>query len=159
VIFEIRPAKQRDEDTIFSLLQALAEYERLTDKFKITREIILRDYLCERPMLNCDLAFADAKPVGIASWYWTYSSFAAKRALFLEDLFVLPEERGHGYGKALLAHLARTAVRADAVRVEWEVLDWNEPSIRFYESIGARKMTDWFVFQLSGDAMKKLGDA
>ena len=156
---EIRAAKRGDEDEIFALLHELAAYEKLTDKFLITRDIILRDYLCERPLLNCDLAFEDGKPVGIAAWYWAYSSFAAARALYLEDLFVRPEVRGKGYGKTLLAHLAQTAVKARAVRLEWQVLPWNKPSIEFYESLGADKLTDWIVFSLSGDALQKLGAA
>lgn len=155
--FAIRPARSGEEKLILSLLTELAEYEKLLDKFHITLDVIRRDYLGDRPLLNCDLAFEGEKPAGIASWYWTYSSFAATRAIYLEDLFVRPALRGKGYGKALLAHLAETAVAAGAGVVEWSVLDWNMPSIDFYEGIGARADKGWYVYRLEGEALKKLG--
>ena len=155
--FHIRRARQGEEEAILALLTELAEYERLLDKFHITAEIVRRDYLGERPMLQCDLIEADGAAAGLATWYWMYSSFAAKRAIYLEDLFVRPAFRGRGYGKALLAHLARTAVEAGAFRVEWEVLDWNKPSIDFYDSLGARATSGWFTYRLEGEALKRLG--
>ncbi|HEY5337183.1 MAG TPA: GNAT family N-acetyltransferase [Rhizomicrobium sp.] len=157
--FAIRAAKQGDEDVILTLLYELAVYEKLTDKFKITREIIRRDYLCEKPLIHCELLFEGGIAIGIATWYWAYASFAAARALYLEDLFVRPDFRGKGYGKLLLSHLAQTAVKADAVRVEWSVLPWNTPSIEFYEALGAERMTEWLIYRLSGDALQKLGAA
>ena len=155
--FSIRSAKSGDEDIILALLYELAEYEKLTDKFHITREIIARDYLCENPPIQCDLAYEGGKPAGIATWYWTYTSFAAMRGIFLEDLFVRPEFRGRGYGKALLANLAKHAVKANAGRVEWSVLDWNEPSIQFYESLGAERVDGWYIYRLGGKNLEKLG--
>lgn len=155
--FEIRPARAGDEDIILALLYELAEYEKLTDKFRITREIITRDYLCEHPPIQTDLVFVENKPAGIATWYWTYTSFAATRGIFLEDLFVRPEFRGRGFGKALLANLAKHAIAASAGRVEWSVLDWNEPSIRFYESLGAERVEGWYIYRLGGGALLKLG--
>lgn len=157
-MLNIRPAEVGDEDIILALLHELAEYEKLTDKFKITREIITRDYLCEHPPIRCDLAYEGEKPAGIATWYWTYTSFAAMRGIFLEDLFVRPEFRGRGYGKALLANLAKHAAKANASRVEWSVLDWNEPSIRFYESLGAERVGGWYIYRLIDDALKNLVD-
>lgn len=153
----IRKAKPGDEDIILTLLYELAQYEKLTDKFKITREIILRDYLSAQPLCNCDLAFEGATPAGVASWYWTYTSFAATRGIYLEDLFVRPEFRGRGYGKALLANLAKHAVAAGASRVEWSVLDWNQPSIEFYESLRAERVGGWYIYRLSDDALQALG--
>jgi GNAT superfamily N-acetyltransferase len=157
--FHIRPAKMDDTDLILALLHELAVYEKLEDKFKITPAIVARDYFCERPLIYCDLLFEGDTPCGIAAWHWTYSSFAAARALYLEDLFVRPQYRGRGYGKALLEHLAQTAVKAGAVRMEWSVLPWNRPSIEFYELLGAERMTDWHIYRLSGDALHTLGSA
>ncbi len=155
--FHIRRARQGEEDAILQLLTELADYEKLLDLFHITEDVIRRDYLGERPLLQCDLIEADGAPAGLATWYWMYSSFAAKRAIFLEDLFVRPAYRGRGFGKALLAHLAKTAVGEGAIRVEWEVLDWNKPSIDFYDSLGARPVTGWFTYRLEGEALKALG--
>ncbi len=153
----IRPARKGEEALILSLLTELADYEKLLDKFHITLDVIRRDYLGEQPLLNCDLAFDGEAPAGMASWYWMYSSFAAKRAIYLEDLFVRPAFRGKGYGKSLLAHLARTAVQAGAERIDWSVLDWNKPSIDFYEGIGARAVTGWYVYRLEAEALQRLG--
>jgi GNAT superfamily N-acetyltransferase len=153
----IRPARKGEEALILALLTELADYEKLLDKFHITLDVIRRDYLDERPLLNCDLAFEGDAPAGIASWYWMYSSFAAKRAIYLEDLYVRPAFRGKGYGKSMLAHLAKTAVDAGAERIDWSVLDWNKPSIDFYEGIGARAVTGWYVYRLGAEALQKLG--
>jgi GNAT superfamily N-acetyltransferase len=152
----IRRAGNGDETIVLSLLRELADYEKLLDRFHITKEIVRRDYLGAQPLLNCDIAFDGDAPVGVATWYWTYHSFAARRGIFLEDLFVKPGVRGKGYGKALLAYLAKTAVDNGGEQVRWEVLPWNKPSIAFYEGIGAEKLTDWLVYGLSGDALKKM---
>lgn len=155
--FTIRQGRSGDEALILQLLVELAEYEKLLEKFHINEDVIRRDYLGAEPLLNCDLAFAGNEAVGIATWYWNYSSFAAKRAIYLEDLFVRPTVRGKGYGKALLAHLARTALAAGARSVDWSVLDWNRPSIEFYDSLGARPVTGWIVYRLEGDALVTMG--
>ena len=152
----IRPARIGDERLVYTLLHELAEYEKLLPLFEITEDVIRRDYLSERPLLNCDLAFEGDKPVGVRTWYWTYASFAARRGVYLEDLFVRPAFRGKGYGKKLLADLAKTAMAAGGARIEWSVLTWNKPSIDFYESIGARKPEDWYVYRLSDDALTAL---
>jgi GNAT superfamily N-acetyltransferase len=157
--FHIRRAKSDDADLILALLYELAVYEKLEDIFKITPAVLIRDYFCEHPLVYCDLIFEGDVPAGIASWRWTYSSFAAARALYLEDLFVRPQFRGRGYGKALLEHLAQIAVKAEAVRMEWSVLPWNKPSIEFYELLGAERMIDWHIYRLSGDALHKLSGA
>jgi GNAT superfamily N-acetyltransferase len=154
--FSIRKGRAGDEDVILKLLRELAEYEKLLDRFKITSDVILRDYLSERPLCNCDVGFVGDEPVGVASWYWIYASFAASRGIYLEDLFVRPQFRGRGYGKAFLAMLAKHASDAGAARVEWSVLDWNKPSIDFYEGIGARRHDGWYTYRLEGEALKKL---
>jgi GNAT superfamily N-acetyltransferase len=155
----IRRARPGDEDLILMLLHELADYEKLLDKFKVTTEVIRRDYLGEPALLNCDLAFEGDAPVGVMTWYWTYTSFAATRGLYLEDLYVRPSCRGKGYGKRLLAHLARTASAAGASRIEWSVLTWNKPSIDFYELLGARQPDDWFIYRLSDDALARLAQS
>jgi GNAT superfamily N-acetyltransferase len=155
--FSIRRSRSGDEALILQLLLELAEYEKLLEKFHINEDVIRRDYLGTQPLLNCDLAFENEKPAGIATWYWNYSSFAAKRAIYLEDLFVRPSVRGKGFGKRLLAHLAKTAAAAGARSVDWSVLDWNKPSIDFYESLGARRVTGWYVYRLEGEALEELG--
>jgi GNAT superfamily N-acetyltransferase len=155
--FSIRRAVRGDEGVVLALLRDLADYEKLLDKFHITVEVIARDYFGTQPLLNCDLAFEGDRPVGCATWYWTYHSFAARRGIFLEDLFVRPQTRGKGYGKALLSHLARSALEAGGGQVEWEVLDWNQPSIDFYEGIGAKRQGGWHTYRLEDVALKKMG--
>jgi GNAT superfamily N-acetyltransferase len=157
VAFTIRAAKRGDEDIILTLLHELAVYEKLTARFKITREIVARDFIGEHAPLKVDLLHEADAPAGIATWYFTYNSFAAGRGVFLEDLFVRPEFRGRGYGKALIAHLAKQAVKAGGNKVEWAVLDWNKPSIDFYESLGAERMSGWYIYSLGGEALAKLG--
>jgi GNAT superfamily N-acetyltransferase len=153
----IRRAHAGDEALIVALLRELADYEKLLDVFHITEDVVRRDYLGAQPLVQCDLAFEGEEPVGVMTWYWTYSSFAAKRSIYLEDLFVRKAARGRGHGKALLVHLARTGAQVGAHRVEWSVLDWNTPSIEFYDSLGARPVQGWYVYRLEGDALKKLG--
>ncbi len=155
--FTIRPANTGDEDVILSLLYELAEYEKITHRFKITRQIVARDFIGENAPLRVTLLQEGGIPAGIATWYFTYGSFAASRGIFLEDLFVRPEFRGRGYGKALLAYLAGQAVKAGANKVEWAVLDWNKPSMDFYESLGAERVNEWYIYNLSGEALAKLG--
>ncbi|HTT97809.1 MAG TPA: GNAT family N-acetyltransferase [Rhizomicrobium sp.] len=154
--FAIRTARKGDETLIVSLLRELADYEKLLDRFHITPDAVMRDYLCDTPVLFCDLAFEGEKPVGIATWYWTYGSFAAKRKIYLADLFVRPEFRGKQYGKALIAHLAKRVVAHGGAGIDWEVLDWNKPSIDFYDSLGATSIKNWIAYNLSGEALQKL---
>lgn len=157
VAITVRAAKPGDEDLILTLLFELAEYEKLTAKFKITREIVARDFIGEHAPLKVDLLYGGDEPAGLATWYFTYNSFAASRGVFLEDLFVRPPFRGRGYGKALITHLAKQAVKAGGNKVEWAVLDWNKPSIDFYESLGAERTDGWYIYSLSGDALERLG--
>jgi len=154
----IRAAQKGDEKLIVSLLYALAEYEKLLDRFHITPEIVARDYLCDAPLLFCDLAFEGDKPAGIATWHWTYGSFAAKRKIYLADLFVHPEFRGKQYGKALIASLAKRVIAHDGAGMDWAVLDWNKPSIDFYRALGADVMDDWRICRLSGAALTRFAE-
>jgi GNAT superfamily N-acetyltransferase len=156
--YVIRSARHGDEDEIVSLLRALAEYEKLLDRFHITKAIVARDYLSAQPLIRAELACEGETCVGIATWYWAYASFAAKRVIFLEDFFVRPQMRGKGYGKALLAHLARIAMQNGAGGIEWRVLDWNQPSIDFYEGLRAKRSNDWYTYYLSGEALENLAD-
>jgi len=153
----IRRAQPGDEALVLTLLRELADYEKLLDVFHITEDVVRRDYLGAHPLVQCELAFEGNEPVGVMTWYWTYSSFAAKRSIYLEDLFVRKAARGRGHGKALLVHLAKTGAQVGAHRVEWSVLDWNKPSIEFYDSLGARPVQGWYVYRLEGDALKTLG--
>jgi len=153
---EIRMAKKGDEALIVALLRELAEYEKLLDRFHVTPGVVLRDFLGPHPAIFCDLAFEGDKPAGIATWYWSYGSFAALRRIFLADLFVRPEFRGKHYGKALLANLARRVIAHGGGGVDWDVLDWNKPSIDFYDSLGATESEGWLTYSLSGDALSKL---
>ena len=156
---KIRRAVAGDEALIFTLLTELAEYEKLTHAFHLTKEIITRDFFGPAPAAFCDLAYRADKPVGLATWYWIYATFAASRGIFLEDLYVRAEHRGSGYGKALLAHLAKEALATGAIRIEWSVLNWNKPSIEFYERLGARPNTEWTIYRLSDAPLASLARA
>jgi len=154
--FEIRVARTGDESLIVELLRELAEYEKLLDRFHVTPEIVRRDYLGERSPISCDLAFEGGKPAGIATWYWSYGSFAAMRRIFLADLFVRPEFRGKHYGRALLANLAKRVIAHGGGGVDWEVLDWNRSSIVFFNDPAATESRGWLTYNLSGDALLRL---
>jgi GNAT superfamily N-acetyltransferase len=154
----IRRARAGDEAMVLGLLRSLAQYEKLLDRFLITEREIARDYLGEDPLIHAEMAFMSEECAGVATWYWAYASFAAKRVIFLEDFFVRSELRGKGCGKALLAHLARIATKHGAEAIEWRVLDWNKPSIDFYEGLHAKRSTDWHVYSLSGEALEDLAD-
>ena len=151
--FSIRTAHDADAPVIISLLAELAGFEKLLDRFILTEEVVRRDMLGSA--CHCDLAFAGDTACGIATWFWTYKSFRARRGLFVEDLYVRPDFRGHGLGKLLLAHLAAKARTAGGF-LEWQVLDWNAPSIAFYQSLGAEPVKDWLTYRLEGEPLEKL---
>jgi GNAT superfamily N-acetyltransferase len=152
----IRFARPDDLPTIFGLIKGLAEYERLGHEVTAT-EAALREHLFgERRFCEVLMAEADGRVVGFALFFHNYSTFLTKPGIYLEDLFVLPEERGRGYGKALLSCLARVAIERGCGRLEWSVLDWNEPSIRFYRALGAVPMDEWTVYRMSGEALGAL---
>ncbi len=155
-MFAIRAAGEDDVPLILQFIRDLAEYERLADKVIATEER-LRESLFGNPRFaEVILGEEDGAPVGFALFFHNYSTFLAQPGIYLEDLFVKPEARGHGYGKALLARLAQLARERGCGRVEWAVLDWNAPSIAFYKALGAVPMDDWTVFRLTGTALVKL---
>ena len=152
----IRSATERDVPVILDLIKQLAEYERLSDKVVATEQQIRDTLFAERPAAEVLLASLDGETVGFAIFFTNYSTFLAKPGLYLEDLFVKPHSRGKGIGKALLARLAKIAVERECGRVEWSVLNWNEPSIRFYQALGAVPLSDWTTYRLTGESLAKL---
>lgn len=152
----IEPATERDVPLIFSLIKALAEYERLAHEVVATEASLRETLFGPRAAAEVVIAYAGAEAAGFAVWFHTYSTFLGRAGLYLEDLFVVPQWRGRGLGRHLLAYLARVAVARGCGRLEWSVLDWNEPAIRFYRGIGARAMDEWTVYRLTGDALKQL---
>jgi GNAT superfamily N-acetyltransferase len=156
VTFRIEPARESDVPLILGLIRGLAEYERLADQVTATEAGLRASLFGPSRAAEVLIAYADAQPVGFALFFHNYSTFLGQRGLYLEDLFVLPEWRGRGAGKALLQHLARLAVERNCGRLEWAVLDWNVPAIRFYQSMGAKPMHDWTVFRLTGDSLAAL---
>ena len=152
----IRVATVADAPLILSFIRELAEYERLLHEVEATEGDIRRDLFGENPRAFCDIAEADGTPVGFALWFYNYSTFRGRAGIYLEDLFVKPETRGLGAGKALLKRLAERCVEADLGRLEWAVLDWNAPSIAFYDSLGAAAKDDGTVRRRDGAALRKL---
>jgi len=152
----IRSATERDVPLILSLIRGLAEYERLAHEVTAT-EASLRDSLFgPSPGAEVLIAESDAESVGFALFFQNFSTFVGKRGLYLEDLFVKPAWRSRGVGRQLLVRLARLAVERDCGRLEWAVLDWNEPAIQFYRGLGAQPMHDWTVFRVAGDTLHQL---
>jgi GNAT superfamily N-acetyltransferase len=155
----IRTATERDVPLILELIRGLAEYERLGHAVTAT-EAGLRQSLfgTSAPSAGVEVLIAEAlgEPVGFALFFHNFSTFVGKRGLYLEDLFVKPDWRGRGVGRLLLVRLAQLAVERDCGRLEWAVLDWNEPAIRFYKGLGAQPMHDWTVFRVDGDALQQL---
>ena len=153
----IRFATPDDLPTIVALIRGLAEYERLADAV-VVQEATLRDYLFgSRPYAEVLLAEQASEVVGFALFFHTFSTFLGRPGLYLEDIFVRPEHRGRGHGKAMLAALARLAIDRGSGRLEWSVLDWNEPSIGFYRALGAVPMDEWTVYRLTGESLVALG--
>ena len=152
----IEPATEGDVSLILSLIKALAEYERLAHAVVATERSLRETLFGPRACAEAIIAYAGAEAAGFAVWFHNYSTFLGRPGLYLEDLFVLPQWRGRGVGRQLLAYLARVAVARGCGRLEWAVLDWNEPAIRFYRGIGARPMDEWTVFRLTGHALTQL---
>ena len=154
----IRSAVEADVPLVLRFIRELAEYERLLHEVVATEERLRDTLFGARPAAEVVIAEEDGEPVGFALFFHNYSTFLAQPGLYLEDLYVRPEARGRGAGRALLAHLARLARERGCGRLEWWVLDWNDSAIRFYRSLGARPMDDWTVFRLAGDELARLAD-
>jgi len=154
-----RVASPADIPLILAFIRDLAEYERLLHEVEATEDDIRRDLFGENPRCFCDIAEDKGRPVGFALWFYNYSTFRGRAGIYLEDLFVKPDFRGGGAGKALLRRLAQRCVDADLGRLEWAVLNWNAPSIAFYDSLGASAKDDWTVRRLDGDALVRLAEA
>ena len=152
----IRRGTARDVPTILALIKGLAEYERLTHEVRATQAALRRHGFGRRPYFETLIGSRGRTPVGFALYFFTYSTFMARPSLYLEDLFVLPEERGRGAGRALLRDLARIAVRRGCGRMEWTVLDWNTPSIGFYENLGAQLKREWILTRMTGEPLRRL---
>ena len=153
----IRPGTVRDVPTIVALIRGLADYERLRHECKATAAAVRRHGFGRRRYFETLICRREGRPVGMALYFFTFSTFLARPTLYLEDLFVLPDERGAGAGKALLAALARIAVKRGCGRLEWAVLDWNRPAIGFYERLGARLRREWILTRLTGAPLRSLG--
>jgi GNAT superfamily N-acetyltransferase len=154
----IRPGRAGDEDAILGLLYELAEYEKLMDKFMLTREIVRRDFFGSAPACCSALAHLGDEAVGVITWFPTYASFSAVRQIHLEDLYLQPSRRGKGHGKKMFAWLAKHALATGAAGISWFVLDWNKPSIAFYDGLRAEPATGWLSYRLTGDALEDLAD-
>lgn len=154
--FRIERATERDVPLILRLIKDLAEYERMSDEVVATEQGLRESLFGARPAAEVIIAYAGDTPAGFALFFHNYSTFLGKPGLYLEDLFVVPEFRGHGYGRELLQKLAAIAVERGCGRFEWSVLDWNEPAIGFYKKLGAKLMDAWKIFRVTGDALADL---
>lgn len=159
VAIHVRPATPDDVDLIYDYICALADYEKLRHEVRLDRTALTASLFGSRPYAEVVIAEADGAPAGFALFFHNYSTFEGRPGLYLEDLFVDPARRGISVGRALLRHLAQIAVERNCARMEWAVLDWNAPAIRFYQSIGARPMDDWTVQRLDSEALRALAEA
>src|SRR5260370_25153390 len=157
--FEIRSARVEDVPTILELMNDLATYERAPAEVRATEERLVDVLFGEKPAAEVLLAFEKDTPVGFALFFHNFSTWLGRPGLYLEDLFVKPEKRGKGYGRALLVDLAKVAYERGCGRMEWAVLDWNEPAIKFYRSLGAKPMEEWTVFRLTHDCIARLSQS
>lgn len=154
----IRKALPTDVSTILQFIKELAEYEKLAHEVKADETSLTATLFGEHPAAEVVLVEENGEPVGFALYFTSYSTFLARAGIYLEDLYIRPAFRGRGYGRALLKHLAAEVVRRGGGRLEWSVLDWNEPSIRFYESLEAGPMSDWIRYRLDGEALRRLAE-
>jgi GNAT superfamily N-acetyltransferase len=152
----IEAAREGDVPLILGLIRGLAEYERLSDQVVATEDGLREALFGAKPSAEVIIAHADDRPAGFALFFHNFSTFLARRGLYLEDLFVTPEFRRLGIGRRLLIELARIAVERGCGRFEWSVLDWNAPAIEFYKRLGARPLDDWTIFRMTGDALTQL---
>ena len=156
--FTVRPATEHDVPQILSFIRQLAEYERLSSEAVATEETLRESLFGSRPYAECLLGYANDKPVAFAVFFHNFSTFLGRPGLYLEDLFVVPEMRGKGFGRIMLAELAEIARERKCGRFEWAVLDWNEPAIQFYKNLGAVPMNDWKIFRMTREALERLAN-
>ena len=157
--FEIRSARVEDVPLILELIRDLATYERAPDEVIATEEQLVAVLFGEKPVAEVLLAFEGKSPVGFAVFFHNFSTWLGRPGLYLEDLFVKPEKRGKGYGRALLVDLAKIARDRGCGRMEWAVLNWNEPAIKFYRALGAEPLNEWTVFRLTRDRIARLAES
>ena len=156
--FNIRPAQPGEENLVLEFIKRLAEYEKCADEV-VADEATLRHSLFVEHSAEVVFAEEDGEVIGFALFFHNFSTFVGRKGLYLEDLFILPEKRGRGYGKALLKHLARLAVERNCGRMEWICLDWNQPALKVYHSIGAVPMDEWTVQRLNEDTLKQFSNS
>jgi len=152
---KIRPAKREEVGEVLQLIQDLATYEKAPDQVEASEDDLLNTIFAKEPRVFCDLVEVDGQIAGMAIWFLNYSTWQAKHGIYLEDLYIKPEFRARGYGKALLKHLAQICDKEGYGRLQWWVLDWNSPAIEFYKSFGAEAMDEWTVYRTSGQALKE----
>jgi GNAT superfamily N-acetyltransferase len=157
--FTIRPASVGDVPVILALIRALATYERAADEVTANEQVLKETLFGKKPMAEVLLLFENEVAAGFALFFHNFSTWIGRPGLYLEDLFVRPEHRGKGYGRALLVHLAKIARERNCGRMEWAVLDWNEPAIQFYRKLGGNPMHEWTVFRLTRDEIANLADS
>jgi GNAT superfamily N-acetyltransferase len=155
---KIRPAQQDEVGIVLQLIHDLALYEKAPNEVEATEKELLETIFVNNARVFCDVVDVDGEIAGMAIWFLNYSTWQGKHGIYLEDLFIKPEFRGKGYGKALLQHLAKVCDERGYGRFQWWVLDWNSPAIEFYKSLGAVAMDEWTVYRVSGDPLKKLGN-
>ena len=153
----IRRARPDEAGLVLSLVRELADYEKLLHEVEATEAMIGAALFGANPRLFCDIAEWDGEPVGFALWFLNFSSFRGRNGLYLEDIFVRPAHRGRGIGRAILRKLAERCLAQGWTRLEWAVLDWNQPAIDFYEAQGATLLRDWTICRISGSALRRLG--
>lgn len=153
---EFRLAEEKDVALILEFIKALAAYEKMEDQVVATEEL-LKEWIFEKKKAEVLFVMEDGKEVGFALFFHNFSTFLGRAGIYLEDLFVLPEYRGKGYGKALITRLAKIAVERGCGRLEWWCLNWNQPSIDFYLSMGAERMSDWNTYRIAGEVLTELG--
>lgn len=153
---KIRRANKADAAVILELIQELAEYEKAPNEVIAQVSDLESTLFCEDPRVFCDVVEVDTEIAGMALWFLNYSTWQGRHGIYLEDLFIRPEFRGRGFGKALLQHLAKICEANGYGRLQWWVLDWNSPAIEFYRSIGAEAMSEWTVYRVSGEPLKRL---
>ena len=154
----IRPATREDAGLILRFIRALAVYEREPEAVEATEETLIEHGFGPKPYFECMIAECDGAPAGFAFYFFDYSTWLGKPGLYLEDIFVDPEFRGRGIGRALLERLAQVALERGCARMKWEVLDWNEPAIKFYRKMGARPVDDWITYRVTGSNLAALAE-